>query len=516
MPGRVVGSGVRRFLLGALAALTTLALAAPAPAATVPAYDAAAFSDSVGVVTHGDYFDTAYGDADRVVAALTRLGVRYVREGVQANPERKFEAFNARHDAYLDRLHAAGIRASFLMGKPGNTRGTLDELLAKVRDRHLAMAASLEGPNEYDLSGDPEWMATLRDYQRQLYEKAKADPALRHLPVLAPAMGRKVSYDTFGDIGMWADRGNVHPYPGGLAPEDWLTRELGRPRQIVPGKPVQATETGYHNGMADQTTHYATSERAAGAYLPRLLLDHFTRGVERTYVYELLDEKPDPELDNREQHFGLLRNDFSFKPAATALANLMAIAGTGSGGPAALDVDLTGGLEDARAVALRQGPGSALLVLWHPDSVWDRFGRQDLFPAPRTGTVRIAGATTADVFRLGISDQPLARVPAGGQIALELPAEDTVALRVSFGDAPGAPAPASGLATTAGVGQVAASSTTASSKRRKARRACATREKKAGSRRLARRAGGKRARRGRRARCSRVARVKSRRGALLN
>ena len=47
-------------------------------------------------------------------------------------------------------------------------------------------------------------------------------------------------------------------------------------------------------------------------------IEHFRAGIPRTYAYELIDEKPDAALTDPEQHFGLLRNDFSEKPAFTA------------------------------------------------------------------------------------------------------------------------------------------------------------------------------------------------------
>ena len=86
----------------------------------------------------------------------------------------------------------------------------------------------------------------------------------------------------------------------------------------MPGRGAVFTEAGYHNALSSTTGQPPASEEAAAVYMPRLLATAFGAGVERTFIYELVDEKPDPGLIDAEQHFGLLRNDLSPKPAFTA------------------------------------------------------------------------------------------------------------------------------------------------------------------------------------------------------
>ena len=57
--------------------------------------------------------------------------------------------------------------------------------------------------------------------------------------------------------------------------------------------------------------------------MPRLLLEHFMRGEQRFYSYELIDEFVDPEQTNPEANFGLLRRDLTPKPAYTAMKTLL-------------------------------------------------------------------------------------------------------------------------------------------------------------------------------------------------
>ena len=78
-------------------------------------------------------------------------------------------------------------------------------------------------------------------------------------------------------------------------------------------KPMAATETGY------PTHRSGSSELAQGKYLPRLFCEYFTHGVQRTFWYELVDEDefPDPNGDNVECHYGIIRKDLTPKPAYT-------------------------------------------------------------------------------------------------------------------------------------------------------------------------------------------------------
>ena len=117
---------------------------------------------------------------------------------------------------------------------------------------------------------------------------------------------------------------NAHPYPGGGPPETVLG-DAAREYSSEPRRSGMVfTETGYHNALRDTTDQPPASEEAAAVYFPRLLVTAFGVGARRTFIYELLDEKPDPGLGDLQQHFGLLRNDLSPKPAFTAIKTLIA------------------------------------------------------------------------------------------------------------------------------------------------------------------------------------------------
>lgn len=303
---------------------------------SVQAHPADAFVESVGVNTHFIYDDTKYYTAfDTVASRLVELGVRYVRDYPWHTGQWKRPRF-------LDLYDQTGIRLVALMGEragaypapldlqPARTQQVIDGIVRDfVNGRRNAIVA-FEGPNEYDISygSDANWISTLRAYQAMLYEMLKQEPALQAIPVLAPTLVWGSNYDAVGELSDFADAANLHPYPGGRKPTNNLDYNLGKARQVV-DKAAWVTETGYHNAFGDATdgtgdiTHPAVPEEVEARYLPRLFMEYFSRGVVKTFTYELLDAFPDEDNDSETANFGLLRFDLSRKPAFYALARML-------------------------------------------------------------------------------------------------------------------------------------------------------------------------------------------------
>ena len=122
--------------------------------------------------------------------------------------------------------------------------------------------------------------------------------------MLAPSLVNDASYAELGDMGAWADCGNIHPYSGGDVPDITLAELSDRARTISPGDPVCVTEAGYHNALLTAEGHRPASEAAAGSYMPRLYLDYLRAGVARTFIYELVDAWPDSAGTEQDSHFG--------------------------------------------------------------------------------------------------------------------------------------------------------------------------------------------------------------------
>lgn len=385
---------MRPVLSGLLVALACQPAAAAAARADVVApRSALAFRDSVGVVTHAGYYDTAYGDWSRVVEKLDELGVRHLRDGIYGNPAPPWRAWNERYFRAVELAAARGGRFAFLMGRPGYEGGTLDQLIRVVAGRLRHAAEALEAPNEFDkFVGGPRWPSVLAAYGRTLYRKANAHPSLRSLTVVGPSVAAADGPMLVGDQSAWLDVGNVHPYTGGLSPAPGHIRsELARASVTAGHKPVWATEAGFHNALHANTGQPPVSEAAGAIYLLRTFLEHFRSGIARTYAYELIDETPEPGQRDPEQHFGLLRHDFSPKPAFTALKNLLTLVGR-RGQPSRLRplrLTVARAGEDVRRLVLQKADGSYLVVLWRLASVWDRERRQARRVAPRSLAVHV-------------------------------------------------------------------------------------------------------------------------------
>jgi hypothetical protein len=395
---------MRAVLAGLLAAGACSLAAAPAASASpVAPRSAAAFYDSVGVSTHIVYYDTAYGDWPRIVERLQELGVRNIRDGIYANPTQQWHDWNERYYSAVELAASRGMRFTFVVNPPGVGTGTLDQLLDVAGGRLRNAAEALEAPNEMDkYVGGARWPRALASYERQLHVKAKARRATRSLPILGPSFATLQGPSLVGNLRGLVDVGNIHPYTGGLSPNpDHIKSELKRARITARGKPVWATEVGFHNAMHSRSAdnQAPVSERTAAIYMVRTFLEQFRAGIRRTFAYELIDEKPDPHGRDAEQHFGLLRNDFSRKPAFNALRNLLTIVGRErrSGRLTPLRIQVSRSERDVRRLVLQKADGSYVVALWRLSSVWDIKRRKALHVGSQRVTVGLPGASRVTV-----------------------------------------------------------------------------------------------------------------------
>ncbi|HVX33034.1 MAG TPA: hypothetical protein VHA80_07825 [Solirubrobacterales bacterium] len=410
-------------------------MAAPrtADAAPITAKSAASFVNSIGVDTHFSYNDTPYVTRfQEVKAKLVELGVHHIREDLLPD----------RPDQYvrLNELAAAGIGSTLIMGSPENGTAGLEELLSIARNR-LTGVDALEGPNEpYSNDNEPNWTSTTDAYQQALHERATNTPQLASLPIVGPTtiFWQK---GELGNISPWLTYGDIHPYSGGYPPEDYLERHVDFAALSSGSKPLMATETGFHNAMNWTGDFPPTSEAATAVYIPRIFLDYFQQGIARTFDYELVDEFPDPSGDEREAHFGLLRNDLSPKPAFTALKNLISIVGDSdeSFTPGALNYSISGNTEKLHEVLLQKADGSFYLALWRSSSVWDPVKQVALSPPTMPVTVHLGQSpASAAEYRPNKSSAPLSQLPTSGALQVNVGPE-VVILKL---DSTGAPSTA--------------------------------------------------------------------------
>ena len=180
------------------------------------------------------------------------------------------------------------------------------------------------------------------------------------------------------------------------------------------GKPLIATETGYHTGGPNSDR--PVSEPVQAKYIARVVFENFNCRVVRSYLYELMDEGVDP--DDREAHFGLVRLDGSPKPAFIAVRNILALLRGAPGsatGPASLSFRLESRESSLHHTLLAGSAGQFFLVLWLDVPSTD---------ATVSAPVRlILGRPVSEVqtFLPLVSTDPQSRQPAGTEFNFQVP-----------------------------------------------------------------------------------------------
>ena len=421
---RAVGSAAV-VSLGAVLAFTGTSTVHPVQAQAAPPLVAASSSDALAdswgikVITSGAPGNNPWNDKSRVMSELRGLGVRHIRTPLFHN--------NKGQLAYLNTLGQQGITALLTMGRPDGQGGTVPQLVADAASVSNAVY-EVEGSNEWDLRGGANWVSTIRGHQAALYAAMKANPAMRNKPVLGPSMGHEEDMAKLGDISGSLDIGNLHNYPGGQKPSVKIDRRMQLSKANRGNKPVAVSETGYHNYLQDTSTHLPASEAVAGAYYPRLVLENYKRGVRNVFSYQLLDNRPGQTgvVDNRESHFGLVRNDWSHKPAYDAMANFMSlVSDPGAGGfkAAPLSYAVTNAPSDLRQVLVGKRDGSHILFLWRDVSIWDPKARKNTPVASRTVNLNLGQRANLQMMRPSASALPFSasagtslQVPLGGEV----------------------------------------------------------------------------------------------------
>lgn len=393
------------------------------------------FVDSIGVNTHLNYGDRTYGNYPAWRDLLVASGVRNIRDSI------------ARDQQYiLDRyreMALSGIKVNLLMGRPWNgifssslyvgdpyigPAGSIDELHTILKNNLLGSVISVEGPNEVDIQGYPDWTTVTREYQTRLYNKIKNDTATRHLPVIGPSF---VGGDASLRLGaVPCDYINLHNYTGGLMEtSSHIDSEISTRQPTCPGKPAFSTESNPNTGtQADNQP--GVSERAQGIYTLRQFAEAYRKGIVRSFIYELLDESNN--ISNNEMTWGIVRADFSPKPAYTALKNMIGLLsdkGT-SFSPTALNYTLSGENSLTRQMLLQKRDGTYWLAIWQETSVYQ--GRRgnggvDLNPANTPVTINLPqSASVINNYRPNVGSIPQGTVSNTAAYSFESSEEITL------------------------------------------------------------------------------------------
>jgi hypothetical protein len=349
-----------KFFIFVLAALfCSISTADPQQQASATrAISANTFVDSIGVNIHLHHADTPYGNFAAVRDALQTLGVHHIRDGL----------IDTTWTAYYDRLNELGhigIKAT-LITSPKQSPALLVDYPRRVPDAFEAY----EAPNELDINGDPRWAATLKAFLPVLHNVAGASSAARIFPIIGPSLTQPNSFPELAGSQQFFDSANLHNYMGGRNPgtPGWgdhgygsFQWHLDHATHAWPGKPIVTTETGYFNDLSKSD---AVPERIAGKYIPRLLFEQTLHGIQRTYIYELVDlGRPGQPGDTT---YGLLHSDFTPKPAFLAVQSILQL--LRDPGPdfhvGQLNFILAGELSNVHRLLLQKRNGDFYLAVW--------------------------------------------------------------------------------------------------------------------------------------------------------
>jgi hypothetical protein len=345
--------------------LAATAACQPAKGACETPVSADSVADSVGVNIHLHYGDTVYGNFPLIQTLLTDLGVRHTRDGLI---DTTWQPYYQRHAA----LARQGIKCLFVTSPSQSSA-----LITSWPGRVPGAVEGYEAPNEYDLSGDPRWAATLTAFVRQLYSTVKSDPTTSKFPVVGPSLTQPPSYAQVAGLERYFDFSNMHNYFGGRNPgtPGWgdggygsITYNINNNQTAWHGKKIWTTETGY---VTDTNIVQGLPELIEGKYAPRMILEQVLHGVTRTYVYELIDQGQ--AFAGNAGAFGLARMNGSPKPAFTALKNLIAtlIDPGPEMLPPNLQFTLVGASSNVHHLLMAKRDGSYYLAFWLEEQDYD-------------------------------------------------------------------------------------------------------------------------------------------------
>ena len=393
---------VGRRLLTAPIAISLAVISLTVGAATcfaqtrIQAREADRFVNSMGINVHMESTSNPYNDYAAVNQYLRVLGMRHFRNEInQADPLSPF--YNPAFVAELLDIGEFGYSLCGLMEggndypiPPGSSRLSASHVVPMIQSLKPVIEA-VEGPNEPDdvapwscqagafcYDGVPYPQGAI-DESVDLWSIVRDNAEISDLPIVVMSEGSPQDFKTLAGrtppASDYANFGNMHAYQGGRVGDANLSGYMAAARELTRKDPLWTTEMGYHNN-----THYLSdgeqqgvSERASAIYLPIAFLSGFSRGVVRTFSYELLNEAKEPPTDSGEGYYGLLTYDGKPKPAYTTLKNLISLLsepGSGEFDPVSLEVKFSGAPTAMHYTLLQKSTGAFYLAIWNDVSVY--------------------------------------------------------------------------------------------------------------------------------------------------
>ena len=338
--------------------------------------------DSMGVNIHMTYGDTAYANVSAVRTMLQTLGLRHVRDGGKYYPSSP--AYNQYEFGAFGGLSSLGLGFDLILTyQSGMDPDPMTEAdltaLRSLASTNSVTIDSLEGPNEIDIQGDKNWVSDARSFMQSVFSANSQTTGFPKVPVLGPTLaGTSNDWGLLGNLTAYENFGNIHPYANTQYPSYNFALNLANERNVSGSQTIYVTESGWSNAMKATDGSPNVTEDVSGRYVGRLFLETLLWKWPRTYVYELVDEKNDPGLTNTQDHFGLFRYDYSAKPAATVIENMVTLMSDKgyTFTPAALSYSLTTPSSSVHHLLFQKHDGSYWLALWQEVSDWKGWNAQ--------------------------------------------------------------------------------------------------------------------------------------------
>jgi hypothetical protein len=309
-----------------------------------------AFVDSIGINTHLSYGE--YSNFSLVFSRLQSLGIRHIRDGADLGTNVCDK---------MKQLAAAGIRTDSITNPSESS-----SVLTNWANCLGSALESYEGPNEYDLSGDSNWVQTLRDYQQNVLWPMRS----ASIPViLGPTVTSQNAWTALGDLSNYLDYGNVHDYfasfnPGTPGWGDWdscgrygaMTWNMCLAQRTSGNKPIVSTENGWDEALV------SAAPAVKARYIVRDYLEHWNAGIKHMYLYNMLDDGG--------QKYGILDAGLNPRIAYAMLGQFVAhLSDPGTTfNPAPLPLTING---DVHHLLMGRRDGSYQLALWVEAQEWD-------------------------------------------------------------------------------------------------------------------------------------------------
>ncbi len=393
----MTGLSRRSFLGGSVALAGTSACPISISADNTQMVEARRFVDAIGICTHPNWRDTVWATADWESAFL-RTGVKYTRGKIGSGPAARAALSDLRP------LFARGIKICVTVPetRAGHfdlpaTKAALDFLANEVGAQNLC---GIESANEFNNPSrrTVNWAGELRRFQHWLHDQVRGTKAFDNVPLIAPSIWRRLpqDYHALGNLEPNVDRGCLHYYTGGRRPtvtavpsrgidggrgiERSLRQSIADARSVAPNKPVWATEFGYAQRGPGAEGNANISEVAAAKYLIRGLFDMVGEGIEKIFIYALIDNAQ----QSPRRYHGLLDQALNARLSFHALARLMRLFtddAVRSRGPP-VDVVISGGAPSLKRWHFSKSNGESLLVMYQDVESYDlRSGRNAVVPS---------------------------------------------------------------------------------------------------------------------------------------